>query len=228
MTRERMREFLNQMNIDSDRTLPLFERYYSLLREWNEKFNLTAVTQREEVYRRHFKDSLLGLPYLCGKKILDVGSGAGFPALPLAIADESLDVWMIDSLNKRVTFLTAVIAELGLKNARALHVRAEDFTGRESFDTVTARAVAPLNVLAEYCLPFVRIGGIMLAYKASGSGEEQKQAARAVQILGGKIERTEQVNLDSETVRDFIVIRKQSATPKAYPRRGNKPKTNPL
>ncbi len=203
-----------------------FEIYYAMLTDWNTRFNLTAVTGRDEVETLHFLDSLAGLPYM-GETVLDVGAGAGFPSLPLAIVSPEKQFLLVDSLNKRIGFLNAVVEALGLRNVRTLHARAEDLP-RQMFDTVTARAVAPLNILAEYCLPFVRTGGTMVAYKAREVEAETAAAARAIQILGGGKARIERVAVDSELARALVIVEKVAPTPQKYPRKGNKPRTDPL
>lgn len=225
----RLERYLSNTGLGAYET---YTRFLNMLFEWNEKFNLTAVTDRDEAEVKHIIDSLLGLEYVRGPRVLDVGAGAGFPSVPLALARPDLSFTMADSLNKRVTFLQHVIDELPLPNARALHVRAEDLPKTELYDTVTARAVAPLNILAEYCLPFVRPGGVMLAYKGAAAEEEAAAAANAVRILGGGkphiyykalvATREEPVN------RAFVVIEKVRPAPAAYPRGGNKPRLKPL
>ena len=173
------------------------------------------------------KDSMLGLPLIKGK-VLDIGSGAGFPGLVFAVENGSLDVTMLDSVGKKVNYVNTVISALGLKNARAIHSRVEDLPDKGAFDTVTARAVARLNVLAEYALPFVKIGGAFIAYKSGDSEEEINEAKYAIKILGGKIERVMEEVLDEQTVRKIIVVRKISRSPDLYPRKGNKARLNPL
>lgn len=206
-----------------------FNQYYDLLIEWNNKFNLTAVTERDQVELLHFKDSILPIDLIPEKSsILDVGSGAGFPAIPLKIVREDLSVTMIDSVNKKVTFLNEVIKTLGLKNIEAQHKRIEDIEKSKKYDVVTSRAVAPLNVLCEYCLPFVKKGGFMLAYKAVGVEEELKEAKKAIEILGGGEEKIIIRELSTEIKRTFVIIKKIKDTPSSYPRGGNKPRLKPI
>ena len=204
-------------------------QYYDLLIEWNNKFNLTAVTERDQVELLHFKDSILPIDLITEKSsVLDVGSGAGFPAIPLKIVREDLSVTMIDSVNKKVTFLNEVIMKIGLKNIEAQHKRIEDIEKSKKYDVVTSRAVAPLNVLCEYCLPFVKKGGFMLAYKAVGVEEELNEAKKAIEILGGGEEKIIIRELSPEIKRAFVVIKKIKDTPSSYPRGGNKPRLKPI
>ena len=206
-----------------------FSQYYDLLIEWNNKFNLTAVTERDQVELLHFKDSILPIDLIPEtSSVLDVGSGAGFPAIPLKIVREDLSVTMIDSVNKKVTFLNEVIKTLGLKNTEAQHKRIEDIEKSKKYDVVTSRAVAPLNVLCEYCLPFVKKGGFMLAYKAVGVEEELKEAKKAIEILGGGEEKIIIRELSPEIKRAFVIIKKIKDTPSSYPRGGNKPRLKPI
>lgn len=206
-----------------------FEIYYKMLVEWNEKFNLTAITEREEVYTKHFADSILGSEFIPDNaEILDVGAGAGFPSLPLKIVRPDIRLTMIDSLQKRIIFLQTVTEALNLQNVSAIHARAEDFERKEGFDVVVARAVAPLNVLCEYCLPFVKKDGILLAYKADGCESETEDAKKAIEILGGSEAIIEKRKLDEQTVRSFVVIKKSKLTPSKYPRGKNLPRKNPL
>ena len=207
-----------------------FQRYYELLTEWNEKFNLTAITEKNEVYIRHFEDSLLGrelIPY--GASLCDVGSGAGFPGVALKIVRQDIRLTLMDSLKKRVEFLKVLLKDLELEG-ECLHMRAEDAAKtplRESFDVVTARAVARLNTLSEYCLPLVRVGGIFLAYKAEAE-EERKESEAAFRILGGRVGRVLHKTLSDGQKRTLIEVNKVKETPKKYPRGRNKERTSPL
>ena len=206
-----------------------FETYYQLLAETNKVMNLTAITEANEVARLHFADSLAGAACLPqGASLLDMGSGAGFPGLPLAIFRPDLKVTLMDSLNKRVLFLQQVIAALGLTNVEAVHSRAED--GRAyfgQFDVCTARAVAALNVLSEYTLPYLKVGGLFLAYKGPQAEEEADQAKRALQILGGSVESIRNVTLPG-CEHKLILVRKTAPTPKKYPRKAGTPAKSPL
>lgn len=211
-----------------------FKHYYNRLVEVNKVMNLTAITEEEEVYRKHFLDSLeLYRAINANNKytLCDVGSGAGFPAIPLAIVNPNIEATIIDALNKRINFLNNLIEELCLKNAQAFHFRAEDYAKekREFFDIVTARAVARLNVLAELCLPLTKIGGVFIAMKGATGTEELNEARNAINILGGKIEEAIDFTLpEEEEKRQIIIIKKVKATPNKYPRNFNRIKEKPL
>jgi len=212
----------------SDEQLNKFESLYLRLVEWNQKINLTSIIERDDVFIKHFADSLIPLKYFKGK-VLDVGAGAGFPSLPLAIADPTLSITMIDSVDKKVKYLNDTADQLGL-SAKALHVRAEDFgrtEGRESFDRVTARAVASSATLAEYLLPLCKVGGKVVLYKSGDVLEELNESKRAIEECGGKIEKVETYEFCSLS-RSVIIIDKVSKTPKKYPRSGNKPRLQPI
>lgn len=205
----------------------LFDRYYDLLIEWNNKFNLTSVTEREEVNVLHFRDSLTARDYIeKGATVLDVGSGAGFPGIPLKIEREDLVVTLLDSVNKKVTFMCEVIKALGLENIKAVHSRIEEYKER-NFDAVVSRAVAPLNTLVEYCLPFVKRGGVMIAYKGRRNEEEELEAKAAIELLGGKIREAVRPELMGYE-RTLYIIEKIGDSPSGYPRSGNKPRLKPI
>ena len=232
-----MKEYIiNQFNkagftIEED-VAKKFVSYYTLLKEWNQKFNLTAITDFEDVVLKHFIDSAYGAKYIRGKKSLcDIGAGAGFPSIPLKLLCPEIKLTMIDSLNKRVTFLKEVVKELSLTDCKCIHARAEDAAKgalRESFEAVTARAVASLSALCEYCIPFVKTGGIFVAYKAKADGELEN-SRNALKLLGGKLESCQKYNLlDTDNVRTLIVIKKIKPTNKKYPRGLGKEKTQPL
>lgn len=211
-----------------------FELYYQKLVDANQVMNLTAITEKEEVYRKHFLDSLEIVRALKNEStytLCDVGSGAGFPSLPLAIVSNTVKVSIVDSLNKRINFLKDVIKELGLTNVEAIHTRAEEYAKekREYFDVVTARAVAKLNILAELCLPLTRVDGLFLAMKGSSGKEELIEATKAIEQLGGKLIDIIEFTLpDEEEKRQIIVIQKIKKTPTKYPRNFNKIKERPL
>lgn len=209
-----------------------FEQYFSMLITANKEFNLTAITEEQDVLIKHFLDSVLPEKLIPeNAKIVDIGSGAGFPALPLKILRPDLDVYMVDSLNKRVVFLQNVINDLNLQKASAFHSRAEDFAKehREMFDVAVARAVAPLNTLVEYLLPFVKIGGAAIIYKSSKLDEEIAVAQNAIKILGAKIEKIADFHIEEQDLnRKVLVLRKINATPMKYPRGKNNPKLNPI
>lgn len=228
---------LKHLKIDLDDTQrKQFRDYYELLVEWNKIMNLTGITEYEEVYEKHFIDSLAVVKVLDMTKytsLIDIGTGAGFPGIPLKIAFPDMQVVLLDSLNKRVKFLNEVIKKLELKNITAIHGRAEDFAKqevyREKFDLCVSRAVANLSTLSEYCIPFIRVGGIFISYKSSTADEEIKQAEKAVHILGGKICDSIKFQIpESEIGRSFIKIQKNKNTPKKYPRKAGLPTKEPL
>lgn len=221
----------------NDQQIAQFERYFQLLVEWNEKMNLTAITQREEVYLKHFYDCLMVLWNMpledYALQLCDVGAGAGFPSIPLKIAHPELQVTIVDSLQKRLTFIEHLAEELGLEGVSCVHGRAEDVgqnpAYRGQFDLVTARAVASLNVLAEYCLPLVKIGGQFLALKAQKSDQELEEARAAISILGAKLIKVTEDQLPVESAdRRYILIQKTKETPNKYPRKAGKPAKNPI
>jgi 16S rRNA (guanine(527)-N(7))-methyltransferase GidB len=219
--------------INSDDIDKLF-KYKDLLLEWNQKINLTAIEEETDIYIKHFIDSFSILPFLKGQKIsmIDIGTGAGFPGIPVKIAQKEAEVVLLDSLDKRVGFLNNVINELKLKGIVALHGRAEDFGTRaefrEKFDVSVARAVAALPVLLEYCLPFVKTGGIFIAMKGSNT-EEVDNSNKALEVLGGKVEEIRELILPfSDINRNIIIVRKYRQTPTKYPRKAGKPSKEPL
>ena len=211
-----------------------FALYCTELQEWNRRMNLTAITDDEGVAEKHFADSLLPLTMVAlpaGASLVDVGSGAGFPGLPMALARPDLQVTFLDSLQKRLTFLAQLTQKLEVP-ARMLHARAEDAGQdpqyREQFDIATARAVANLNTLAEYCLPLVKVGGLFLALKGAAGEEELAAAAGAITRLGGRVEATHRYALPGGDARVLIVIRKETPTPSRYPRTAALMKKSPL
>ena len=216
-----------------------FADYYQLLVETNEHVNLTRITEKDEVYLKHFYDSITGAfaePRLESEELTlcDIGAGAGFPSLPLKIAFPQLKVTIVDSLNKRIAFLEALVAKLGLTDVTLIHDRAETFSAknspyREKFDIVTARAVARLSVLSELCLPAAKISGEFIAYKASAAPEELQQGGAAIKQLGGKVQKTVTLTLlETDEERNIIVIDKIKATPNKYPRRPGLPSKKPI
>ena len=212
----------------------MFEQYKKLLLEYNEHTNLTAIVEEQDIWIKHFADSCLLLKYIKpDSSLIDVGTGAGFPGIPVKIMNPSVNVSLIDSLNKRVIFLEDVVKSLNLGNIKCYHGRAESFANlknyREQFDVVTARAVANLSTLSEYCLPFVKVGGIFICMKGSNYEEELKQGEKAIDLLGGKIENIDEFELPIiKDKRAIIIIRKISDTPSMYPRKEGVPSKNPL
>lgn len=207
-------------------------KYMNLLVEWNEKMNLTAITEPNEIIVKHFVDSLSINKFIKnGIKLVDVGTGAGFPGIPIAICREDVEVVLIDSLNKRVNFLNEIINNIKLNNTKTIHGRAEDCGRnvelREMFDVATSRAVAPLNVLVEYLLPFVKIGGVCICMKGPNIKEELENAKKSIKIMGGIIEKIEKIEINNME-RNILIIRKEQNTPKMYPRKAGIPSKNPI
>ncbi len=220
----------------SAETLSRFERYMQLILEWNEKVNLTAITERDEFVKKHFIDSLCCIPheeYKEAETVIDVGTGAGFPGMPLAIVSPDKKFLLIDSLNKRIKILNEIIDELGLKNVEAVHGRAEELARnklyREQFDICVSRAVSRLSVLSEYCLPFVKKGGWLAAYKGPDADREIEDAHSALGKLGGKVIEIKNTEMTQFGISHRIVyIQKTMNTPKVYPRKAGTPEKKPL
>lgn len=227
-----LREGLAALSLPGE-GVPALLRYWELLAERNKVMNLTAITDPVDAARLHFLDSaaLLALEDLRGKSIVDVGTGAGFPGLPLKILEPSIRLTLLDAQRKRVDFLREVCADLGLQDVECVHARAEDFAAerRESFDIAVSRAVAALPVLAELCLPLVKTGGKFLAMKSVDTGEELNAAGRAVNVLGGRLEKPlDYVISGTDIPRRLVILTKIGETPKKYPRMFAKIKKNPL
>ncbi len=216
---EKIGVLLNDVEIKS------FEEYQDLLLEWNEKINLTAITDENDIITKHFVDSLYCLKYIKeNEKIIDVGTGAGFPGIPIKIVSHETEITLLDSLNKRIIYLEDVINKLGLEKITAIHGRAEEFgikpEFREKYDIVTARAVANMKTLSEYCIPFIKVGGKFICMKGSEYKEELEEAKSHIETLGGKIVGIDEVVLpDSDIKHTIIVIQKSKNTPKTFPRR---------
>lgn len=212
-----------------------FFKYYELLTEWNEKINLTAITDEDEVALKHFLDSLNAARDIVTDKmkVIDVGTGAGFPGLPVKINNPGISLTLVDSLNKRINFLNEVILELGLKDVKTVHSRAEDLgvnkDYREKYDVCVSRAVANLTTLCELCLPFVRVGGLFVSLKGPKAEEEAGEALRAIELLGGRLKTIKPYDLsDTDINHNVVIIEKISHTPTKYPRKAPKPSKEPL
>lgn len=211
----------------NDEKYSQFMKYKDMIQEWNQKINLTAITEDEEIIKKHFIDSIKVFKYdnfSKGKMILDVGTGGGFPGIPIKIANPDCEIVLLDSLNKRIIFLNEVIKELGLKNIKAIHGRAEEYAVtpeyREQFDIVVSRAVANMCVLSEFCIPYVKPNGHFIALKGPAVEEELNDARNAIGMLGGKVENVQNVDIEgSELNHNLVIVRKSKNTPKQYPRK---------
>lgn len=234
---DQFKEDLNELDIYlGENQFDQFMQYYEILIEWNSFMNLTAITDFNDVLKKHFIDSLSLVKVAFLKKeisIIDVGTGAGFPGIPLKIAFPDLDIVLLDSLKKRIHFLEEVINQLGLKNISAIHGRAEDYAkengGREKFDLCVSRAVANLSTLSEYCIPFVKKKGKFICYKSEKLTDELFNAKKAISILGGKVEKQVDFFLPSSKIyRNFLVIDKVKETPPKFPRKAGLPSKEPI
>lgn len=230
---------------DTFNIIKKFRQYYNILIKWNNVMNLTGITEYDEVVEKHFIDSIAffkvykelkdtrEMKDLPGSMLIDVGTGAGFPGVPIAIVDSEIKVTLIDSLRKRIDFLNAVIREAGITNAVAIHGRSEDLAQspdlREKFDFAVSRAVAAMNTLSEYCVPFVKTGGYFIAYKTGNNEEEIQSSKKAITTLGGSIDEIIKSKVESlDFDREYICIKKTDKTKKKYPRKAGEPKNNPL
>ena len=217
----------------SDEQMSQYDKYLHLLQEWNEKMNLTSIIEEEAVYEKHFYDCLLSIDEIDfnNKSLLDIGAGAGFPSIPLKIAYPSLKLTVLDSLQKRMIFIEEVVKQLDLKDVNIVVSRAEDYAlnHRNSFDIVTSRAVARLNILSELSLPLVKIGGTFLAYKGQSGLEEYEECKNGIKLLGGKLEKYQEEHLPSDDAYRYnLFIKKEKDTPTKYPRAYSKIKKNPI
>lgn len=232
--KKKMNELLSEINIEiNENKIDMFYLYMQELLEWNKKINLTAIEDENEIILKHFIDSLTVQKYIKNaQNIIDIGTGAGFPGIPLAIVNEKSNIVLLDSLNKRINFLNNVIQKLELSNVKAIHGRAEDLAKivqhREKYDIVISRAVAPFKVLLEYMLPFNKVNSYTIAMKGSNI-EEVDISNNALKKLGGKIEKIEKINLPNTDIkRNIIIVRKIEETPKKFPRKAGIPKKEPL
>lgn len=236
---DKMVSGLEEVGINlSEQQIDQFYQYYELLIEWNKVMNLTAITELEEVVSKHFIDSMTLVKAVadlgeCDASVIDVGTGAGFPGIPLKIAFPNLRITLLDSLNKRIKFLDEVIAQLGLKDIVTIHGRAEDFGKnpkyREQFDFCVSRAVANAATLSEYCLPFVKVGGSFIPYKSGKIDEELEAGKKAIKTVGGEIKDVVRFQLASaDADRALVVIKKTEKTPKKFPRKAGVPSKEPI
>ena len=232
---EKIIEILSSNGVEQDKS-EQFGKYYQMLIEWNEKINLTAITEETEVAYKHFLDCISVFESKViesGNRIIDIGTGAGFPGIPMKIYDSSLKITLLDSLNKRINFLNEVTNCLGLRDVTTLHGRAEDYgtnkDHREKYDICVSRAVANLATLSELCLPFVKVGGYFIAMKGPKADEELEAAKKAIGLLGGKVEKVINYDIsDKDFDHNMILIKKISATSTKYPRKAPKPSKEPL
>lgn len=213
-----------------------FNQYKDMIKDWNEKINLTAIVDDEQIFKKHFIDCIKIFkfsPLKEAKNIIDIGTGAGFPGIPIKIMKQELDLILLDSLNKRVNFLNEVVSKIKLNNVETIHGRAEDFSRqpkyREQVDIAVSRAVANLAVLSELCIPYVKVGGYFVAMKGPSVDDEIKDGKRAISILGGKIDDVIKINIeDSDLDHNLVIIEKIKETPKAYPRKAGTASKKPL
>lgn len=222
---------LEKNNINENCDAQKFYQYMKLLLDWNEKINLTAIKDEKEFLVKHFVDSLSINKHIEPKmKLIDVGTGAGFPGLPLKLFYEELSVTLIDSVGKKINVLNDIISKLDLKNIEAIHTRAEDFAKehREKYDIAVSRAVANMNTLVEYLIPFVKVDGKIICMKGPNFDEELEESRKAINVLGGTIEKVESFFIDEELERNIVIIRKVKETPRQYPRGQAKPLKDPI
>lgn len=232
---QKIKAYAKEINILLDEEqISQFYQYMQILLEWNEKINLTAITKQEEIILKHFIDSITIANYIpANAKLVDVGTGAGFPGIPLKIIRRDMEITLLDSLNKRINFLKEVIEKLSLKKIQAIHARVEEIgqnkSYRESFDVATSRAVANLATLSEYLIPLVRLDGICISMKGSEIEEEIKQSRKAISVLGGIVEKVDSFQLPQTNMdRNLIILRKVKKTPSKYPRKAGTPAKEPI
>ena len=233
--KENLKEKADKINIKlQDQELEQFYNYMLLLLEWNEKMNLTAITDENEIILKHFIDSITVNNYIKDNDVvMDIGTGAGFPGIPLKILKKDNKIILVDSLNKRINFLKEVCSNLGLKKVQCIHSRAEELANnieyREKQNVVVSRAVARLNILLEYMLPFVKVGGKCICMKGPDVEEELNEAQKAINILGGELEKVEKITLpDSDIQRNIVIVKKIKETNKKYPRKAGIPSKQPI
>lgn len=232
---EEMKTNLEDLNVELyEKQIKDFYEFMNLLIEKNKVMNLTGITEPKDIILKHFMDSLTIIKHIKeNDKIIDIGTGAGFPGIPLKLARPLINITLLDSLNKRINFLNEVIEKLKLSDIETIHGRAEDFGQnkeyREKFDIVTSRAVAPLNILLEYMMPFVKINGKCICMKGNNCDEEIEKAKKAIKVLGGEIEKIEKFNLsNSDNGRTLVIIKKSTKTDKQYPRKAGIPSKTPI
>ena len=229
----RMKEECKKINVNLEpEQIEQFYTYMQELIEWNNKINLTAIIEPEEIIKKHFIDCLSIIKYIKDdNKIIDVGTGAGFPGIPIKIANKSLNITLLDSLNKRISFLNEIITKLKLRNIETVHARAEEYIAngkREKYDIAVSRAVANLPTLLEYLMPYVKVNGICICMKGPKAQAELEESKKAIEILGGRLEKIENIKIDENMDRNIIIIRKIKNTPNAYPRKAGKPGREPI
>ena len=232
--KNKLQDLAKKINVEVTKSqIEKYEEYINLLLEWNEKINLTAITEENDIVIKHIIDSITVLKYIENKNIIDVGTGAGFPGIPLAIQDKNAKITLLDSLNKRINFLNNVKEKLELNNIDTIHGRAEDIGQnkeyREQYDACVSRAVANMSTLVEYLIPLVKVGGIIICMKGSDIEEELNDAKTAISKLGGEIDKIDKITLPgTDIIRNIIIIKKVKQTSSTYPRKAGTPSKNPI
>ena len=222
----------NNLSVKKEKYKNFYEYMIGII-EWNKKINLTSIIDEKMFIVKHFIDSLTAERFLKGKnKIIDIGTGAGFPGIPLKINNEDLEITLLDSVNKKLNVIREITANMNLKNIEIIHSRAEELAKnenyREKYDVAITRAVSNMSTIAEYMLPFVKVGGTVVCMKGPNYEEELEKSKKSIEVLGGKIYKIEKINIDLEMDRVFILIKKEKNTPKEYPRNGGKPLKEPI